>query len=103
MSFTTLLKRMKAPGRLAGLIAGTVCLLGVVFGAAVIAYTPKALLGGLLLFLGLEFLHEWVVEGRHRLRRADYMVVLVILAVIAVWGFLAGVAVGLALMCGLLS
>jgi SulP family sulfate permease len=68
------------------------------FGAAILTYTPKPLLGGLLMLLGLDFLDEWVVQGYRKLGRTDYAVVLLILGVIIFAGFLIGVGVGLVLM-----
>jgi SulP family sulfate permease len=56
------------------------------------------LLGGLLLFLGLDFLIDWVVGGWSRFSRAEYGVVLLILVVIMVTNFLIGVGVGLVAM-----
>ena len=54
-----------------------------VFGTSLLAYFPKPLLGGLLFFLGLDFLYDWVVAGWKKLSRIDYAVVLLILAVIS--------------------
>ena len=33
-------------------------------GPAPLAYVPSSLIGGLLLFIGLSFLYEWLVEVR---------------------------------------
>jgi SulP family sulfate permease len=52
----------------------------------------------LLLFLGLDFLVDWVIGGWSKLSRPDYAVVLLILVVIAAAGFLVGVGVGLVAM-----
>jgi sulfate permease, SulP family len=98
MSFNTLLHRMGVRGRLPGIVAGILCLIVPVAGLSLIAYVPKALLGGLLLFFGLEFLYEWVIRARRTLSRTDYLAVLLILLMIALAGFLIGVAVGLVLM-----
>ena len=56
----------------------------------------KKVESGLLMFLGLGFLVEWVIDGWSKLPHTDYAVVLLILVVIGVAGFLAGVGVGLA-------
>jgi SulP family sulfate permease len=52
-------------------------------------------LGGLIAYLGFHLLINTLYEGYFRLRRTEYLVVVVILLVVAVWGFLLGVAVGL--------
>jgi SulP family sulfate permease len=67
-------------------------------GTSLLVYFPKLILGGVLLFLGMDFLYDWVVMGWSKLNPLDYLVVTLILVVIATTGYLAGVAVGLAVM-----
>jgi len=52
-------------------------------------------MGGVLLFLGLSFLHEWLYEIWFKLPRIDCVAIVFILAVIGIFGFLEGVGVGL--------
>jgi SulP family sulfate permease len=52
----------------------------------------------MLLFLGVDFLVEWVVKGWRRFTTIEYGVVLLIMIVIAASDFLVGVGVGLAVM-----
>lgn len=101
LSSTLMSYRMHARGWLVGSIIGAICLLTLVGGAAFLAYVPKPLLGGLLFYLGLDFIYEWLIEGRRKLNRAEYGVVLLIVVIVAAAGFLIGVAVGLALMVAL--
>ncbi|MBN1660739.1 MAG: SLC26A/SulP transporter family protein [Anaerolineae bacterium] len=96
LDLSTLCVRTGARGRLPGLVAGALCVAVLFAGAPLLAFFPRPVLGGLLFFLGLGFLVEWVIDGRSKLPRADYAVVLLILLVIGAAGFLAGVAVGLA-------
>jgi SulP family sulfate permease len=98
LDLSTLSSRIGARGRLPGLIAGAICAVMLFVGSPLLAFVPNAILGGLLLFLGLEFLVEWVIDGWSRLSRADYAVVLLILAVIGATDFLVGVGVGLVAM-----
>ncbi|MGB1111299.1 MAG: cyclic nucleotide-binding domain-containing protein, partial [Gammaproteobacteria bacterium] len=51
--------------------------------------------GGLLLFVGLSFMVEWVVDAYRRLGRADYSVVIIILLTVGSVGYLEGIAVGM--------
>jgi SulP family sulfate permease len=88
---------MSVDARAAGLIAALVPLAAVVFGAEVVALIPKMIVGGVLVFLGLAFMVEWVWDKRRLLPRLEYAVVLVILVGIIVWGFLLGVVIGLVL------
>jgi SulP family sulfate permease len=63
----------------------------------VIELIPRMIVGGVLVFLGLAFLVEWVWDKRKVLPPLEYGVVLVILAAIIARGFLPGVVVGLVL------
>jgi SulP family sulfate permease len=94
LSLTTLAHRAGA-GRFVGIVAGLVCVAAFAFGGSFLSLFPRVVVGGLLLFLGLAFLLEWLYDAWSRLPRADYAVVAVIVVVIAIFGFLPGVAVGL--------
>ena len=97
LSLTALAERMSVDARVAGLIAAAVPLAAVIFGASVIELIPRMIVGGVLVFLGLAFLVEWVWDKRKVLPPLEYGVVLVILAVIIGRGYLPGVVVGLVL------
>ncbi len=94
-STSILAHRMGAKSRLVGIFSAAVFAFCLFSGVPVLQYFPKMLLGGILAYLGLAFLAEWVVEAAFRLPRSDYSIVLLILAVIGSIGFLEGVAVGL--------
>jgi SulP family sulfate permease len=64
-------------------------------GASILSYIPTFLVGGLLIFLGLDFLFEWVIYSWRRLPMLDYFLVITIVLVIGWVGFLQGVGVGL--------
>jgi SulP family sulfate permease len=96
LDLSALCFRTGARGRLPGLVAGALCAAVLLAGSPLLAFFPRPILGGLLFFLGLGFLVEWVIDGWSKLPRADYAVVLLILVVIGAAGFLVGVAVGLA-------
>ncbi|HET9248668.1 MAG TPA: SulP family inorganic anion transporter, partial [Actinomycetota bacterium] len=94
---TALAERMRVDARVAGLIAAAVPLATVVFGASVIELIPRMIVGGVLVFLGLAFLVEWVWDKRKLLPPIEVGVVLLILAAIVARGFLPGVVLGLVL------
>jgi SulP family sulfate permease len=98
LDLSTLGCRIGARSRLPGLVAGAICAAMLLAGAPLLAFFPKPILGGLLLFMGLSFLVEWLIDAWFRLPRADYAVVLLILVVIGVTNFLIGVGVGLVAM-----
>ncbi len=94
ISLSSLTHRMGGSSRLTTLISTALIGAALFFGATVLSYFPKAVLGGLLLFLGLSFLVEWVYDAARRLPRLDYILVLVILVIVATIGFLEGVLAG---------
>jgi SulP family sulfate permease len=53
------------------------------------------MVGGLILFVGLSFLTEWLYDAWSQLPRIDYVLVWVILIVIGAVGFLEGVGTGI--------
>jgi SulP family sulfate permease len=89
--------RMRAHSRLVGITTATLCGVALVFGARVLSYFPKPIVGGLLLYLGLTFLVEWLYDAWFKLSRAEYAIVVLILAVIMAVGVLEGVGLGLVL------
>jgi sulfate permease, SulP family len=97
VSLTALAARMNVDARRAGLIAALVPLAAVVAGASVVELIPRAIVSGVLVFLGLAFIVEWLWDKRKILPRIEYLVVLVILAVIIAQGYLVGIVVGLVL------
>lgn len=100
--FTTLSLSMFGPttgsdSRLVGVTAGLLVAVATFFGAKVLGYFPRFILGGLVLFLGFSTLGDWMVDVRKRVTRVEYILILVILCTIGFWGFLSGVGVGLVL------
>ena len=65
------------------------------FGSGLLTLLPMPLLGGLVLFIGLGLLDDWLVAARRTLSLTDYVMVLAVSLVIGVFGFLEGVAAGL--------
>jgi SulP family sulfate permease len=95
LSLSALGHKMGSRSRFTGIIAATLCAVTLFSGAALLSFLPRLIVGGLLLFLGLSFLIEWVYDAWFRMPRTDYLIVLLILLVIAVRGFLDGVGLGL--------
>jgi SulP family sulfate permease len=60
-----------------------------------VSYLPIPLLSALLLYLGLNFLTEWLVDSYPRIRRTDYLIIVLILITVAWAGYIIGVGVGL--------
>ncbi|MEP0942048.1 MAG: SulP family inorganic anion transporter [Rhizobiaceae bacterium] len=79
------------------LLYGALVLAAIFVGPAPISYVPTLLLGGLLMYIGIDFLMSWVWEARKKLPLTDFLVVCGILVVVATYGILEGVAVGIVL------
>lgn len=88
-----------ASGRTAGAISAAICGSFVYFGSDLLKYLPKPILGGLLLYLGLSLLVEWLVDSWKRLSKFDYVLIVIIVLIVAWQGFLAGVSVGVVMAC----
>lgn len=88
-----------ATSRISGMAAALFCACVLLLGTSSIGYFPRPILGGLLLYLGLSLLIEWVYDGWFRLSRFDYLLVVSIIVIIAVFGFLPGVGVGFVAAC----
>ncbi|MGH8928751.1 MAG: SulP family inorganic anion transporter, partial [Acidimicrobiia bacterium] len=97
VSLTTASLRMSAPSRVVTVVASLAQTLVLLGGVAVLRWVPTSLAGGLLLFLGLDLLIFWVFESRATLPVADWVLVLVILSTVALFGFLPGVGLGVLL------
>jgi SulP family sulfate permease len=95
LSESSLNHKVGARTRAAGLISASLCALALVAGTSALAYFPKPILGGLLLFLGFSFLLETLYDSWFRLPRLEYALVIIILVVVVLSGFLAGVLAGM--------
>src|SRR5215831_10003509 len=94
LSMSRLAMSMGARSRWVGIVAALFCGAALWVGPAFVAMAPRLVCGGLLIFLGLIFLWEWVYEASRKLTRLDYIVVLFILAIVGAVGYSEGVASG---------
>ncbi len=67
-----------------------------------LTYFPTSILGGLLLYLGLSCLYEWVWRARKKMLPVDYCIVQLIWVVSGIVGFLQALALGWVIAIGLL-
>jgi len=90
--------RLGTRSRVVGILAGGLCLIVLLTGVSWLLFFPKFILGGLIFFLGLEFIYDWVIAGWSKLSKTDYLVVILILGVLVTTNFVIGMTVGLAAM-----
>lgn len=94
---TVLLERVGGPNRGAALLSALTGGVVLLAGGAVLSVIPTAVVGGVLLSLGLAFVVEWLWDRRRRLERSDRILILVIGAAVVVFGFLEAIALGTAI------
>jgi SulP family sulfate permease len=99
LGISSLAFRMGISNRLASLFAASVTAIALLFGASVLSLIPKLIVGGLILFVGLSFLVEWLYDAWFQLPHTDYALVILILLVVGAFGFLEGVGTGTAWFC----
>jgi len=95
VSLSSLPQKFGIRNRLVGLVAAGLVGYTLYYGSAILSYVPKLLVGGLLVYLGISFLYKWVIDSWKLLSKSEYLVLILILIVISMFGFLAGVLVGI--------
>jgi SulP family sulfate permease len=85
--------------RLCGLTVAATSVLMLAVAPMLLGYMPKFVLGGLLIYLGADQLHKWIVESRRRLSVVEYLSLLAIIVIIAKWGFISGILIGTVIGC----
>lgn len=93
---SALVTGMRVYGRLVGVMLALMFALTLLIGGGIFALIPRFIPAGLLMYFGLQFMKDWLVDSWTSLPRQDYIVVLVIALVTALFGLLAGIAVGIA-------
>jgi SulP family sulfate permease len=99
LSRTLLNHRLGSQTRAAGVISALVLLAFMLAGMSLIAFVPKPVIGGLILFIGAGMLWQWLVALRPRISRADHLTIVFIAVVVTVSGFVTGVLVGVVAGC----
>lgn len=99
ISRTVLSVKAGASGRLSGLTAAAIAASMLALAPRLLGFMPKFVLGGVLIYLGADTLHKWIVQSRRRLSRTDYMSLLAIIFIILQWGFVAGILIGIVIGC----
>jgi SulP family sulfate permease len=95
LSMSRLALSLGARSRWVGVTSALCCAVVFWVGPGFVSYVPRFVCGGLLCFLGLIFLWEWVYEASRKLTRLDYFVVLFILGIVGAVGYPEGVATGI--------
>ncbi len=94
-SDTALATQMGARSRFAGIFVGLFIAVIFFLGGQILSYVPKFIAGGMILFIGLSLLAEWLIDTRKSIPFIDYLIVISILLIIEFLGFLEGVGAGI--------
>ena len=86
-------------GRLSGLTVAMLSLLMLAVAPELLGFIPKFVIGGLLLYLGADQLHRWIIESRKRLSKLEYLSLIAIIVIIVAWGFVPGILIGVVIGC----
>jgi SulP family sulfate permease len=97
ISATKINANLGAHFRYVGLVATLVVLAVLSVGADAIAYMPKFAVAGLLFYIGIEFMREWLVDTWQRVSPTDYLTIAVVFLMVAGVGFMEGFVTGLAM------
>ena len=97
MAASILAKQLGARTKLIPAGVAIVSILLAVFGSSMIGYLPRFVVGGILAASGLGLIRGWVLEQLPSFLRLDRVLSIVIVAVIAIFGILEGIAVGIAI------
>ncbi len=93
----SLVQTLGAYGRLVSVILAVMFGLTLLVGGVIFAIVPRFVPAGLLMYIGLRYLKEWLWNSRAQLPRQDYFVIFLIALSTAFIGLLPGVAVGIVL------
>jgi SulP family sulfate permease len=99
VSRSTLIYSAGATGRLSGVTVAVISAAIVVLDPSFLGYMPRCVLGGLLFSLGLDLLYRWVFVSWRQLAPIEYLSLLAIAVIIIVWGFIAGLLIGIVIGC----
>lgn len=95
LSDTLLLQRLKVMRRGTALVAALAVGVALLVGPSLLVVVPTAVVAGLLLFLGVSFIIEWLWDARAGLPTIDRAALAGIVLVVAVLGLVQGIVFGL--------
>lgn len=88
-----------ATSRLSGVVAGCLCLAGIVVGPDTVKWVPTPVIAGLLIFLGGSLIWDWGVRSWHRLSAIDNALVITIPVLAVNSGYLQAAGFGVVASC----
>jgi sulfate permease, SulP family len=96
-SNSVLTTRVAMGHRGAGYVVAAMTLAAALVGGPLISLVPVPVVGGVLLFIGVQFLVDWLWATRRRVSVVELGVMASIAVATVAWGFLPAIAIGIAL------
>lgn len=97
---TMLVQRMGGRRRSIPVAVAVSALAVLVFGDALVALVPQPVVAGMLGFIAVSFLLDWIWDLRRRVGRVELAMAILIALSILLFDFLAGIGIGLVLAAG---
>ncbi|KAL4933989.1 sulfate transporter family protein [Aspergillus undulatus] len=85
--------------RLAGIMLAVATAGIMLVGPVIVGFIPVMVVGALIFLLGIELMEEALVDTWGKLHRHEYLTVVIIVATMGIWDFVAGILVGIILAC----
>jgi SulP family sulfate permease len=79
----------------AGLVAALIALFSLFNVAALMAILPIFIIAGFILYVGFDFLYDWLIRTQRIYSRGEWAVVVIILAIVILIGFAEAIVAGL--------
>jgi SulP family sulfate permease len=99
LSRSILVRTAGATSRLAGLTVAAISAIVLIADPSFLGYVPKYILGGLLFYLGVDLVNNWLIQSSRRLLPLEYLSLLAIAGLIIYSGFIAGILIGVVIGC----
>ncbi len=100
IGFTALAHRMGVATKRTPALVGSIIVVFALVGTRVIGYTPRFVVGSLLVAVGVSLIMDWVQEMRRVSGVVDTVISLVIIGCMVAVGVLEGILLGIIIACG---
>lgn len=87
--------RVSGPAQYAGLAVAVVCIAALLFGGDLLVLMPLPVFGGLLIWVSITLLKQWLVDTYYQLTIGEYAIIVLMALVINAGGFAGGLITGL--------
>jgi SulP family sulfate permease len=94
LTISMLATKLGAKARGTGFVMAAVLLIGFVFTKELVSHIPVFISAGLILYFGIDLMKDWLIDTYKRFSLREWGVVVLILVVVACYGFLLAIIAG---------